>query len=143
VFRRLLETKQRTGLLVAGASVILAGGASFAQWRTGSYRGDKAESIRQAAAQETAPDAAYQVSSYASLPAELAEGEGRPETQIFCGTCHSTRYITMQPPLPAATWEAEVNKMVKTFGAPIPEATAKKITSYLQTHYAPENRKFQ
>ncbi|HKW64101.1 MAG TPA: hypothetical protein VJN89_16235 [Candidatus Acidoferrum sp.] len=55
--------------------------------------------------------------------------------------CHSTRYITMQPPLPATTWEAEVNKMIKTFGAPIPEATAKKITSYLQTHYTPQTRK--
>ena len=55
--------------------------------------------------------------------------------------CHSTRYITMQPPLPPATWEAEVNKMTKTFGAPIPEATAKKITSYLQSHYTAENHK--
>ena len=122
---------------------MLAGGAVFAQLRTGSYRGDKAESIRQAATLDAAPDAAYQASSYASLPAELAEGEGRPETQIFCGTCHSTRYITMQPPLPTATWEAEVNKMVKAFGAPVPEATAKKITAYLQAHYTPENRKLQ
>jgi hypothetical protein len=47
----------------------------------------------------------------------------------------------MQPPLPAATWEAEVNKMVKSYGAPIPETAAKKITVYLQAHYAPENRK--
>jgi hypothetical protein len=47
----------------------------------------------------------------------------------------------MQPPLPAATWEAEVNKMIKTFGAPIPEASAKKIISYLQTHYTLETRK--
>ena len=55
--------------------------------------------------------------------------------------CHSTRYITMQPPLPVATWEAEVTKMMKAYGAPIPEAAAKKITTYLQGHYAPENRK--
>jgi hypothetical protein len=47
----------------------------------------------------------------------------------------------MQPPLPGATWEAEVTKMMKTYGAPIPEAASKKITAYLQAHYAPENRK--
>jgi hypothetical protein len=47
----------------------------------------------------------------------------------------------MQPPLPGTTWEAEVSKMIKTYGAPIPEATAKKITAYLQAHYSPENRK--
>jgi len=43
--------------------------------------------------------------------------------------------------LPEATWEAEVNKMVKAYGAPVPDTTAKKITAYLQAHYAPGNRK--
>lgn len=55
--------------------------------------------------------------------------------------CHSTRYITMQPPLPAATWEAEVNKMNKTFGANIPEAVSQKIVRYLQANYTPATRK--
>jgi hypothetical protein len=36
---------------------------------------------------------------------------------------------------------AEVSRMIKTYGAPIPEATAKKTTAYLEGHYAPENRK--
>jgi hypothetical protein len=31
--------------------------------------------------------------------------------------------------------------MMKTYGAPIPEAASKKITAYLQAHYVPENRK--
>jgi hypothetical protein len=88
-----------------------------------------------------APDAKYEVGPYPSFAPELAEGDGKQETQSFCATCHSTRYITMQPPLPGATWEAEVSKMMKVYGAPIPEATAKKITAYLQAHYAPENRK--
>jgi mono/diheme cytochrome c family protein len=88
-----------------------------------------------------APDAKYDVGPYPSFTPELAEGEGRQEVQSFCAICHSTRYITMQPPLPWATWEAEVNKMTKVYGAPIPEAAAKKITAYLQGHYAPENRK--
>jgi hypothetical protein len=55
--------------------------------------------------------------------------------------CHSPVYITMQPPLPAATWEAEVNKMIKTFGAAIPDDDPDKIILYLQSHYAAENRR--
>jgi hypothetical protein len=47
----------------------------------------------------------------------------------------------MQPPLPAGTWEAEVNKMNKTFGAGIPEDDTKKIILYLQARYTAENRK--
>ena len=31
--------------------------------------------------------------------------------------------------------------MIKAFGAPIQEATAKEIITYLQTHYTPETRK--
>ncbi len=59
----------------------------------------------------------------------------------YYSTCHSPRYITMQPPLPAATWESEVNKMNKTFGAGIPEENARKIILYLQAHYTAENHK--
>jgi hypothetical protein len=47
----------------------------------------------------------------------------------------------MQPPLPAATWQAEVTKMINTYGAQIPEDAAKAITAYLQAHYTPETRK--
>jgi hypothetical protein len=47
----------------------------------------------------------------------------------------------MQPTLPAATWEAEVNKMIKTYGAAIPDDSTRKIILYLQTHYTPETRK--
>jgi hypothetical protein len=47
----------------------------------------------------------------------------------------------MQPPLPAATWEAEVTKMRKTLGAPISDASAALIIKYLQAHYTPDTRK--
>jgi hypothetical protein len=124
-----------------GVALALAGGLVFAQVRSGSYGSTNAVGIGQGAAPELAPDAKYDVGPYPSFTPELVEGEGKLEVQSFCFTCHSTRYITMQPPLPGATWEAEVNKMMKVYGAPIPEATAKKITAYLQGHYAPENRK--
>jgi cytochrome c5 len=127
--------------VLAGMTGVAASGAVFAQLRSGEYRTEKADVIRQSAVPELTQDAEYHAGSYASAPPQLAEGEGKLETQSFCALCHSTRYIVMQPPLPAAVWEAEVNKMVKTFGAPIPEATAKKITAYLQAHYTPETRK--
>jgi cytochrome c5 len=128
-------------LLTTGMALIVAGSAVFAQLRSGSYGSGKASSIEQTAAAQLSTDGNYSVASYPSFAPELAEGEGRAETQSFCSMCHSTRYITMQPPLPAAVWEAEVNKMTKTLGAPIPEASAKKIIAYLQAHYTPENRK--
>jgi cytochrome c5 len=129
--------------LVLAAGLILAATctAVFAQFQSGSYGSTKANSIEQTAAAQMSSDDNFSVASFPSLAPELAEGEGQAETESFCAMCHSTRYITMQPPLPAATWEAEVNKMTKAFGAPIPDASAKKIISYLQTHYTPETRK--
>jgi len=78
---------------------------------------------------------------FPEIDVKLADGAGKPETQIYGGICHTTRYITVQPPLPSATWEAEVQKMVKTFGATIPEADTQKNLQYLREHYTPETRK--
>ena len=135
--------RERLRILVpaAGLMLVAAGTAVFARFQSGSYGSTKATSLEQTVFPQPSPDGNFSVAPFPSFAPELAEGEGRAETQGSCVTCHSTRYITMQPPLPAATWDAEVNKMIKTFGAPIPEATAKKITSYLQEHYTPENRK--
>lgn len=125
----------------AGLISIATGMALFAQFQGGSYGSTKTNSLEQPASPQLSRDGNFSVASFPSFAPELAQGEGRAETQSFCAMCHSTRYITMQPPLPAATWDAEVNKMIKTFGAPIPEATAKKVISYLQEHYTPDNRK--
>jgi hypothetical protein len=46
----------------------------------------------------------------------------------------------MQPPLPPETWAADVDKMIKVMGQPIPEDVQPVIIKYLRTHYAPENR---
>jgi cytochrome c5 len=60
---------------------------------------------------------------------DVAKGE---ETfKASCLTCHSLRYIQMQPAFPQATWEKIVNKMIKSFGAPIPDSSAKVIVNYL------------
>src|SRR6266550_487552 len=57
-----------------------------------------------------------------------------PDRELFasrCLSCHSTRYITMQPPLSAAKWEENVKKMIKTYAAPIREDEAPRLAAYL------------
>lgn len=48
-----------------------------------------------------------------------------------CSTCHTIRYITMQPRLTEKKWTEEVAKMVKVFGAPIKDEQAGQIVQYL------------
>jgi mono/diheme cytochrome c family protein len=119
----------------------ITAGVVYAQLKQGAYRPAALGTIQQPAPAALSTDAVYEVSAYPVPALELAPAEGRQDVQIYCNTCHSPRYITIQPPLPAATWEAEVNKMIKTFGATIPDESAKKIIQYLQTHYTPETRK--
>ena len=61
------------------------------------------------------------------------EGEGYFEFKSSCITCHSLRYIEMQPDFPEKTWDAIAKKMVKNFGAPIPDSTLTKVVHYLAT----------
>lgn len=124
-------------LCIAGISA----GVVYAELKKGYYAPAQASGVPQSAPPALTPDASYEVSSYPVPSLDLVPGDGRAEVQIYCNTCHSPRYVTMQPPLPAATWEAEVNKMNKAMGAGIPGDAAKKIISYLQAHYTPETRK--
>jgi len=119
----------------------MALGARMEEIRAGSYSQDSLGRITQPAPVVLTDDSTYSVASYPAFALQLADGPGRAETQIACSSCHTPRYITMQPPLPAATWDAEVQKMIKTYGAPIADADAQKIIHYLQTNYTPETRK--
>ena len=122
-------------------SLVMAAGLVYADLKKGYYSPAELGSLRQAAPIELLPDSNYQVSAYPVTAVDLAPGDGLQDIQIYCNTCHSPGYITMQPSLSAATWEAEVNKMNKTFGAAIPEENTKKIILYLQAHYTAETRK--
>ncbi len=123
------------------ATTGIVGSVALAQHQLGSYSAQNLGRFSQPAAHELTDDSRYSIASYPTFDMGLAEGAGKAETQIYCSSCHTPRYITMQPPLPAATWDAEVQKMVKTFGATIPEAEAQKIAQYLHEHYTPETRK--
>jgi cytochrome c5 len=74
-----------------------------------------------------------------SIRIELKEGEGRVKTETYCNICHSVDYITMQPKFPRTQWTATVNKMIKSFGAPIPPEDAGTIISYLSAMYGTGN----
>jgi hypothetical protein len=95
----------------------------------------------QPAPQNDDAGAVYAVGPWPTYTPPLADGDGKELVQAFCGMCHSTTYVTMQPPLAGATWEAVVTKMIGTFGAPIPEPSARTILAYLKSHYTPETRK--
>jgi mono/diheme cytochrome c family protein len=128
-------------VLVVCGLLALAAACAFAELQKGHYQPATLGQLTQANPSEGLPDSQYEGGAYPLYPPELEAGDGRAETEGYCSVCHSARYITMQPPLPAATWEAEVTKMKKTFGATIPDETTAKILSYLQTHYTPETRK--
>jgi cytochrome c5 len=109
--------------------------------QAGRYQQGTLNSVTQPHPNKHSSSAEYSVGDYPLYTAELAPGEGQALVNIYCQICHSVTYITMQPPLPAAAWEANVRKMIDTYGAPIPEEVAKQIIAYLQAHYTPETRK--
>ncbi len=73
-----------------------------------------------------------------NLPDETAELKPGPgvENAIICLACHSADYISTQPPGKGrAFWNAEVQKMIKVFNAPINSGDAGVIVDYLAATY--------
>ena len=72
------------------------------------------------------------------LPPETAELKPGPgvDSAIVCTTCHSADYISTQPPGKGkAFWQAEVQKMIKVYKAPIGDDDAATIANYLAATY--------
>jgi hypothetical protein len=134
-----MQNKARASFIVMCSMVMAA--VVYAELKKGYYAPAQLGVLRQPAPIKLSPDSDFQVSAYPAPAVDLVPGDGLQDVQIYCNTCHGTRYITMQPPLPAATWEAEVDKMNKTYGAAIPEDSTRKIILYLQAHYTPDTRK--
>ena len=67
----------------------------------------------------------------APVDATLPDAAGVESVRANCVTCHSTTYIKMQPAFPRKTWEKIVDKMIKTYGAPIADSSAQNIVNYL------------
>lgn len=67
---------------------------------------------------------------------QLKAAPGLDKVETNCASCHSLDHIVMNSPFPSpALWDAEVTKMIKTFGAPIEESDAKVIAEYLKKNY--------
>jgi len=82
--------------------------------------------------------AAAPLSSFKSVNVELPSGdrmfpEGPNSDAINnnCLTCHSADMVLNQPTLQRNVWQAEVDKMRKTYKAPIAEEDVKPIVDYL------------
>jgi cytochrome c553 len=75
------------------------------------------------------------------LPDETAAFKPGPNLEVVmnnCTGCHSADYIATQPRGPQFKndfWKAEVNKMIKVYGAPISDADIPRIVEYLAATY--------
>ena len=59
--------------------------------------------------------------------------------RAYCSGCHSVDYILMNSAfLKKAGWDAEVRKMIKVMGAPVPEDEVARIVDYLAASYGVE-----
>ena len=66
-----------------------------------------------------------------AIQTELPDAAGYETFKMNCLSCHSARYIQMQPELTEKTWSNIVTKMQKSFAAPITDSSAKEIVHYL------------
>lgn len=73
-------------------------------------------------------------------PGLYKEGPGAELANAQCLTCHSRDYVTTQPILGRRYWQSSVEKMRKTFGAPIPPEQVDVLVSYLVTAYGDEKK---
>jgi mono/diheme cytochrome c family protein len=71
----------------------------------------------------------------------LRPGPGLELAQANCLICHSTDYLSTQPPMPRKFWEAEVKKMREKYGAPAPESAAPALVGYLAATYGVPDKK--
>jgi cytochrome c5 len=58
-------------------------------------------------------------------------GEGADTINNNCLACHSAGMVLNQPALAKAVWQAEVNKMIQSYKAPISGADVAAIVEYL------------
>ena len=73
-----------------------------------------------------------------TLPREttaLKPGPGAELVTAQCLLCHSADYISTQPRLTRAQWQAGVTKMQQKYGAPIQTNSMDRLVDYLVKNY--------
>src|SRR5437899_7213530 len=90
--------RKRLSVLVPGAGLLLiaAGTAVFAQFQSGSYGSTKTNSLAQTISPQLSQDGNFSVASFPSFATELAEGEGRAETQSFRSEEHTSELQSLR-----------------------------------------------
>ena len=116
-----MRIRMRAVDLILLALSTLATAVLYADFQSGYYSLTRASSLAQEAPPNLSLDGNYEAAVYPIYSPGFPSGDGILEVRTYCNTCHSPRYITMQPPLPAAEWAAEVKKMENTYGATIPD----------------------
>lgn len=94
------------------------------------------EGIAEPVASAPAPAGAGVAVESIVLPHEEPALPPGPHQRTFvssCTICHSTRLVLTQPPFPRKKWTEVVQKMVKTYGAPITTEATEEIAEYLVT----------
>ena len=76
-----------------------------------------------------------------TAPIAMNEGPHRDVYLKNCVSCHTTRYVTMQPRFSQKVWKAEVTKMVTAYKAPVTPADQNQIVEYLTAAYGTPNTK--
>ncbi len=71
---------------------------------------------------------------------DLPLAPGRDQYPVVCVSCHSPRYVTMQPLFPQRQWEATVDKMAKNYGAQMDQGQRQAIVGYLVTIHGPDSK---
>ena len=70
---------------------------------------------------------------------ELPPAPGRDEYLSVCVSCHSPRYVMMQPLFPQRQWEETVDKMTKVYGAQMDQDQRSAIVQYLVATHGPDS----
>jgi mono/diheme cytochrome c family protein len=73
------------------------------------------------------------------LEPELPVAPGRDEYLVVCVSCHSPRYVMMQPFFPQRQWEETVDKMAKVYGAQMDQDQRASILQYLVATHGPDS----
>jgi hypothetical protein len=66
-----------------------------------------------------------------SVPLDIAIRRGSELFIANCQTCHTARYILMQPKMDRKLWQKIVDKMIHSYGAPIDSTASSEIVEYL------------
>lgn len=73
-----------------------------------------------------------------TLPEEkpvFKSGVGAELVQSNCLVCHSSEYITTQPPMTRDQWKASITKMQQKYGAPVSAEAVEPLLDYLAASY--------